>query len=144
MLWVGSPGDGASSGSCTSDAAIFPDLVNPTAAPVASHRNSLLSKLNPYIPQSSSRSRVLKSRISGNNWNCISIVWVRKYDEVHLSLQTGPAGEREGDNGSGRISLLYPWFLGKRKYPFATPAGATKRSCRGFTKSRTPFFRRRG
>src|SRR5580765_7807819 len=45
MLWVGSPGDGASSGPRTSDAAIFPDAVNPTLAPVASHRNSLLSKL---------------------------------------------------------------------------------------------------
>src|SRR5260370_7274997 len=93
MVWVGSHGDGASSGSCTSDAAIFPDLVNPTAAPVASHRNSLLSKLNPYIPQSSSRSRVLKSRISGNNWNCISIVWVRKYDEVPLSSPTPPPAQ---------------------------------------------------
>src|ERR1700719_2575118 len=53
MVWVGSPGDGASSGSRASDAAILPDVVNHTAAPVASHRNSLLSKLNPCIPQSS-------------------------------------------------------------------------------------------
>src|ERR1700682_898343 len=57
MLWVGSPGDGASSGSRTSDVTIFPGAVNPTAAPVASHRNSLLSKLNPCIPQSSHKQK---------------------------------------------------------------------------------------
>src|SRR5260370_40832070 len=57
MLWVGSPGDGASSGSRTSEVAIFPDAVNTTAAPVAFDRHSLLSKLNPCIPQSSHKQK---------------------------------------------------------------------------------------
>src|SRR5258708_34951644 len=109
MLWVGSPGDGASSGSRKSDAAIFPDVVTPTAAPVVSHKNSLLSKLNPCIPQYSHRQKPgFKSRNSGNNWSCISIDCVLKYDEVHVSLQTGPTGYDYVDNVSRRIFVLSP------------------------------------